>query len=277
MTEVNLFERIAKASYEATRAWSDATGSGTPRARWDAAEPWRRDSALEGVKQALLAKHTPEQLHESWRKDRLERGWTYGEVRDASAKKDPHLKPYAELSDGQQRKSDLFAAVARTLYKCGTERWDIKTMTDSLAAQVDIDKPQSANVADLVKLQPPVDPLQRQPDELNTYELTGTITLAKLETDKDIHMVLSDGQHTMIIEAVSPDCAETSRVLPQIADVRKAVETQFPEAANGGRESNIAVPVTVTGVAFFDHLHGQAGVAHNGIELHPVLLFRAHP
>ena len=31
------------------------------------------------------------------------------------------------------------------------------------------------------------------------------------------------------------------------------------------------MPVTVTGVRFFDFLHGQTGVAPNGIELHPVL------
>ena len=30
----------------------------------------------------------------------------------------------------------------------------------------------------------------------------------------------------------------------------------------------------MTGVAFFDFLHGQTGVAPNGIELHPVLAFR---
>ena len=30
---------------------------------------------------------------------------------------------------------------------------------------------------------------------------------------------------------------------------------------------------TVTGVGFFDVLHGQAGVAPNGIELHPALTF----
>ncbi len=29
----------------------------------------------------------------------------------------------------------------------------------------------------------------------------------------------------------------------------------------------------VVGVAFFDYLHGQTGVAPNGIELHPVLGF----
>jgi hypothetical protein len=30
---------------------------------------------------------------------------------------------------------------------------------------------------------------------------------------------------------------------------------------------------TIRGVGFFDFLHGQTGVAPNGIELHPVLKF----
>jgi hypothetical protein len=32
------------------------------------------------------------------------------------------------------------------------------------------------------------------------------------------------------------------------------------------------VPVTVTGEAFFDTLHGQEGVAPNAIELHPIFV-----
>jgi hypothetical protein len=32
---------------------------------------------------------------------------------------------------------------------------------------------------------------------------------------------------------------------------------------------------TITGVGFFDFIHGQAGVAPHGIELHPVLSFSA--
>jgi len=35
----------------------------------------------------------------------------------------------------------------------------------------------------------------------------------------------------------------------------------------------VSVPPRVTGVAFFDFLHGQTGVAPNGIELDPVLGF----
>ncbi len=33
--------------------------------------------------------------------------------------------------------------------------------------------------------------------------------------------------------------------------------------------------VEVTGVGFFDFLHGQTGVAPNGIELHPMLAIQA--
>jgi hypothetical protein len=36
----------------------------------------------------------------------------------------------------------------------------------------------------------------------------------------------------------------------------------------------ICTRANVTGVAFFDFIHGQTGVAPNGIELHPVLAFR---
>ncbi len=38
-----------------------------------------------------------------------------------------------------------------------------------------------------------------------------------------------------------------------------------------GKQSPKNVYVTVQGVAFFDLIHGQTGVAPNGIELHPIL------
>ena len=36
------------------------------------------------------------------------------------------------------------------------------------------------------------------------------------------------------------------------------------------------IPVTVTGVAFFDLKHNQEGIAPNGIELHPVPVIAFH-
>jgi hypothetical protein len=46
------------------------------------------------------------------------------------------------------------------------------------------------------------------------------------------------------------------------------------ELIEGGEPFAMAVdptPVKVTGVGFFDRVHGQNGVAPNGVELHPLL------
>ena len=146
-------------------------------------------------------------------------------------------------------------------------------MTDADASKVNL-TPTAGQVADLCILPAPFDPLGRTDGELTTYELTGTITLAKMENDSDIHMVINDDAgHQMIIEASSPGCAVGSMVAAQIASTRQAVENQFPTAAAGGIEDNVSVPVTVTGVAYFDHPHGQDGAAPNNIELHPLLSF----
>jgi hypothetical protein len=39
------------------------------------------------------------------------------------------------------------------------------------------------------------------------------------------------------------------------------------------RDPLLTGTATITGVAFFDVIHGQCGVAPNGIELHPVVKF----
>jgi hypothetical protein len=45
----------------------------------------------------------------------------------------------------------------------------------------------------------------------------------------------------------------------------------------GDKYRSLSGTATVSGVIFFDFLHGQRGVAPNGIELHPVLRFRPGP
>ena len=41
----------------------------------------------------------------------------------------------------------------------------------------------------------------------------------------------------------------------------------------GAKPVTLSGTVTLTGVGYFDPIHGQSGVAPNGIELHPVLSF----
>jgi hypothetical protein len=72
----------------------------------------------------------------------------------------------------------------------------------------------------------------------------------------------------MIVEAPDPNCASGSVFLDNIRFVRHALDQRFGEITR--LEPNALV--TVTGVAFFDTLHGQEGVARNGIELHPVFV-----
>jgi hypothetical protein len=260
-----LFERIAKVCYEADRAWSQASGqlmfdglapSAAPP--WESAGDSSRSSMVEAVKLALAGATTE----------------AFAKLGVAAAEPGSY-----EQLESQKRKADLFAAIVTAL-GCGKERWDVKTLTDPEASRVDL-TPQLATVAYLVNLPAPAQPTSREPAECLVYELKGTITMAKMETDSDYHMVLDDGRgNTMIIEAPSLGCCSGSRVADQIAAVRAAVEAHFPPVAQGALSAlgqpitvTASVPVTVTGVAFFDRLHHQTGVALNGIELHPLLSF----
>ena len=266
-----LFEKIAKVCHEAHRAWGEVNGD-TSNVPWQQASTQERSFSVDAVRQALAGAE-PRQLHESWRNVKLETGWTYGPTKDLQTKTTPHLVPYDQLPEVKKQDNELLAAVARAL-GCGTERWDVKTLTDSAASQVNL-IPQATTVAELIALARPggltAALTSRMAEEFNTYQVTGTITLAKLEADSDVHMVLSDdASNTMIIEAVCPTCAQNSVVASQLSAVRQTVQAQFPTATAGGIE-HVSVPATVTGVAFFDHQHGQDGVAPNAVELHPVL------
>jgi hypothetical protein len=156
---------------------------------------------------------------------------------------------------------------------CGKERWAVKTLTDPLAGQVDL-TPKDTTIAKLVAIAPPVDPTDRvAPTEETTYRVQGVITFVKKEADSDYHVVVEDPQgNTMIVEATSPNCDQGSLVASQIQQVRQAMDAQFPTAQFTGR-----LPATVTGVGFFDRLHGQTGVAPNGIELHPLTAVELGP
>jgi hypothetical protein len=160
---------------------------------------------------------------------------------------------------------------------CGVERWAVKTLTDPAANQVSL-AIQGSSIADLVTIAPPTEPTDRVgPTETTVFQVSGTLTFAKQEADSDYHLVLDDGHgNTMIVESPAPHCASGSVVLAQIEQVRQQLDTQLPALARGEViRPNMAA--TVTGVGFFDRLHGQTGVAPNGIELHPLLSVQLQP
>jgi len=157
---------------------------------------------------------------------------------------------------------------------CGVERWAVKTLTDPGASKVALGTVVASTIADLTGIAAPINPTDRlAPVETTVYQIKGTLTVAKREADGDFHLVVQDqAGATMIVEIPDPGCATGSVVYKQLVQVRTAFVAKYGTPGVYPRpELRPNVPVTVTGVGFFDRIHGQTGVAKNGAELHPVL------
>jgi hypothetical protein len=111
---VAALKSIARVCHDANRAWQIATGDPAPSPPWDDAPQWQRDSAVDGVRQAL-AGASPEELHEAWCDFKRADGWTHGAAKDAGAKTHPCLVAYADLPEEQRRKDALFGAIVSAL------------------------------------------------------------------------------------------------------------------------------------------------------------------
>ena len=155
---------------------------------------------------------------------------------------------------------------------CGIDRQRVKTGEDVDAPKVDLTKQLPTTIAALVALHAPAQPVSRVPGVEDTvYQLSATLTGYKLETDSDYHLVVADAQgRTMIVEIPAPDCVTGGPFKPAITTARAAFDGRF-HPTPAFQKLPVPVPVSVTGVGFFDRIHGQTGVAPNGIELHPVL------
>jgi len=167
----------------------------------------------------------------------------------------------------------LFVLQPDLFGQCGVERWSVKTGTDADANLVNQSSTTPTTVSSLRSLSAPSSlPANNriQPTETTVFVVDATLTEYKLESDSDYHLVISDaGGNTMITEIPSPNCVGAgSPFASSISASRNAFDARFT-ATTSFQTANI--PVRITGVGFFDFLHGQTGVAPNGIELHPVL------
>ncbi len=165
---------------------------------------------------------------------------------------------------------------AAALEQCGAERWLVKTLADDDVASVNF-SPQSTTVSALRQLARPgtlPETGRIAPTELTVFTVQATVLEMKLEDDHDFHVVIADPQtpnETMIVEIADTGCpgAIGSAKAQQMKQARADFVALF------GQPTTQFQPVTglatIAGVGFFDYLHGQHGVAPNGIELHPVL------
>jgi hypothetical protein len=161
---------------------------------------------------------------------------------------------------------------------CGRERWAVKTLTDRRAKRVSF-TPKATTVRSLRSRKVPKRrTIRNRGVESSTYRVRAALIEAKLEGDRDIHLVIADRTNlgkTMIVEFPDTACPEIAR--SKRSKAMTSARAAFlaacgtPPRAGFAHLSGVA---TITGVGFFDGIHGQVGVARNGIELHPVLRLR---
>jgi hypothetical protein len=157
------------------------------------------------------------------------------------------------------------AAAAPLRLLCGSERWAVKTFSDSDKAKVNLTR-RYRTVKQLNKLARAAKRPQdgRVAGEFSVYRVTATVTAAINEDDGDIHLVLTgDDGATMIAEAPEPACSAHARDRSAINKARLAAQ-----------DVQVGEKVVAAGVGFFDFAHRQTGHADNYIELHPLISLR---
>jgi hypothetical protein len=114
--------------------------------------------------------------------------------------------------------------------------------------------------------------------EQTTYKIRVRLVAAKVEDDSDIHLVVADPRTggTMIVELPALGCTTGASAANRLRMERaRAAFLRACHDPGNGSFSNLTGSATITGIGFFDRIHGQRGVAANGIELHPVTGFTA--
>jgi hypothetical protein len=170
-------------------------------------------------------------------------------------------------------------AAAPSALACGIERWPEKTLQDRRAELVNF-TPKPIGVQALRRKRVRRDPegFRRAPVETTVYRVRARLIGVRAEDDGDVHLVISsltNRRRTMIVEIPSADCiARASRTARR---KMRAARRSFERVCGPPSDTfqTLRGTATIDGVGFFDFIHGQTGIAPNGIELHPVTRFRA--
>jgi hypothetical protein len=157
--------------------------------------------------------------------------------------------------------------------QCGVERWSIKTGTDAGAPSINLSTYTSNTIYNFHQSTRPASlPSNSRvaPRETTQYRVTGTLIGYKRESDSDYHLVIQDGSgRTMIVEIPSLNCVGGgSPFASRIGTARSQFDAKLTATTS---YKTVTAPVAIKGIGFWDFLHGQTGVAPNGIEVHPAL------
>jgi hypothetical protein len=181
-----------------------------------------------------------------------------------------------------------FTGVASS-FACGTERWNIKVAQDQHVKYFfqrndistgKLQPVQKTTIEDLHNEPYPFASLRGFPPkwsydlragqaEFRIWQITAFLTKKKNEDDEDYHLVIKDGDRYLVAEIPSETCVENT-IEPLKSMILKA-RSDFDEWFAGQTRRTFNQKVRLTGLGFFDRVHGAEGASPNGIELHPVI------
>lgn len=154
---------------------------------------------------------------------------------------------------------------APSLKPCGTERWDVKILSDPKSRLIRFVPPVDITIAEVNGLPNGCAGHPRERDsgvELTLFEVEGRVSKKIRERDGDWHVVVSDGEgNTLVAESPSPGCAASSRYRTLIRLARAQVDRW-----------TVGQVVRFRGVGFYDRFHGQTGMSRSCVEIHPILV-----
>lgn len=164
---------------------------------------------------------------------------------------------------------------------CGVQRWHIKTLDDGDESKINWN-PVLASVTTMRSFPVPNpynqynDTTRYAPYEIQAYTVRAVLVGWKTEADHDYHLVVADPNNpnnTMIVEPPDSTCSDAcdSGFGSVYSALRSKLTTCFGQVPSSFTNFPAGVVVDLTGVPLFDAVHGQTGVAPNGIELHPLL------
>lgn len=106
---------LAKITHEANAAYCESIGDFSQKPFHEAPD-WQVESAIKGVQFNLENPDAPASAsHDSWLKEKEEKGWKYRPVKDETKKEHPCYVPYEELPKNQQAKDYLFKSIVAAL------------------------------------------------------------------------------------------------------------------------------------------------------------------
>lgn len=160
--------------------------------------------------------------------------------------------------------------------KCvGVQRWEVKTLQDETAAQINF-TPKTISLNDILSKVKTADwslakDNMRQQDEFQVFSVTGKIPFVNTEGDGDIHIELMDETNPdlhLVAEIPNPDC-EITKNSPYKDKFRKTRN----DFLNKYQDKSVwsKGKFEITGVLFHDKDNHGTGGNPNGVEIHPVM------